>query len=322
MIKEKIVNSFIPKDIIQKILSWKYPFQLKIIVLLMDISRMIRYYFVYWWAFKWYKNIEWIEKYNIPANSFNSEEKKDWISAYARLKNAWDFIIPTIESAIQYFDECILVENGSTDDTVRKCEELQRKYPEKITFYKYEPEVFPLFSKQFEKCSEQSVHSFSYMSNYALSKVSYKYALKIDDDQIFIHKNLRALLTKIRKKWLHSFINTPLINVQKDNKVFVHSKDQYRSTFSWLFWDIWFHPVTPRIYFHKNTYTEWYVHNYFSSLWPIAFLHLKLLKPWNGFNNYDKKWHSYLKNNYLSESFAPLEKKYTKLLNQFWIQWE
>lgn len=319
MIKEKIVNICIPKNIIEKILSWTYPFQLKIIIFLMDITRTLRYYIMYWGEFKWLKNIEWIEKYNISSESFDWKNKNEWISGYSRLKNAWDFIIPTIESAIDYFDEFILVENWSTDDTIEKCEYLVKKYPEKVKFFKYEPEIYPLYWKKFKECPENSVHNFSYMSNYTLSKVNYKYALKIDDDQIFINTNIGENLKNIRKHWMNNFIITPLINIQLLNNNFYIWNINFRSTFSWLFSDIWFHPVSKRIYFHSNGITEWYVHNYKSSLWPITFLHLKLLKPWSWFNNYDTNWLNYLKNNYKSNSFLHLEEKYIKLLHKYWI---
>lgn len=319
MIKEKIVNIFIPKNIIQKILQGKYPIQLKIIIFLMDITRTLRYYIKYKGEFKWLQNIEWLQEYNISKESFDWNLKKDWISAYSRLKNAWDFIIPTIESAIEYFDECILVENGSTDDTIEKCEYLQKKYPHKVKFYRYLPEVFPLFSEEFKKCPENSVHNFAYMSNYTLSKVSYKYALKIDDDQIFIFKNVEKILKRIKENWINNFILSPLINIQKSTWKFILWNDNYRSTFAGLFSDIWFHKISPRIFFHSNWITEWYVHNFISILWPITFLHLKLLKPWKGFNNYHKNWTNYLENTYKSNKFIDLDKKYVKLLHKYWI---
>lgn len=321
MIKDKLIKLFLPRNIINLILNWKYPLQLKITIFVMDIFRIFRFYFIYWWKFKWLSNIEWIKEYNISKSSFNWKNKKEWISAYSRLKNAWDFIIPTIESAIEYFDEFILVENWSTDDTIEKCEYLQKKYPNKIKFYRYEPVVYPLFSKEFKSCSENSVHNFAYMSNYTLSKVSYKYALKIDDDQIFIYENIVKFLEDIKKKWLNSFMLTPLINIQKYNWELLVWKDNYKSTFSGLFSDIWIHPVSNNIYFHSNWITEWYVYNYFSKLWPITFLHLKLLKPWKWLDNYHKNWHNYLKDFYKSEEFINLEEKYKILLKKY-IKWE
>jgi hypothetical protein len=53
-----------------------------------------------------------LQEYNISKESFDFHKKKDGISMYARLRNASDFIIESVESNIELFDEIILMENG------------------------------------------------------------------------------------------------------------------------------------------------------------------------------------------------------------------
>lgn len=319
MIKEKIVNFFIPKNIISEILAEKYPITLKIIIFLTDLTRMLRFYLQYGGEFRGLKNKEWISEYNISREDFLAKNKKDGISAYARLKNASDFLWESIESVIEYFDEIILVENNSSDNTWEICKKLQQKFPEKIKIFQYSYEVFPLFSEEFARCPENSVHNFAYMSNFALSKVSYKYALKIDDDGILISENILPFLKNIRTNGIKNFYITPLINVQKKSQKFVIGAKNYRSAFAGLFADMGFHPVSPRIYFHSNGKTEGYVHNYFCKYLPITFLHLKLLKPQKWFSNYHNNGLLYLENNYWDTDFLLLESKYTDLLHQYKI---
>lgn len=72
------------------------------------------------------------------------ENRKEGISAFARLKNAEEFLEKVVESYIDFYDEIVLVDNNSTDATPRICEQLARKYPEKIKFFHYTPEVYGL----------------------------------------------------------------------------------------------------------------------------------------------------------------------------------
>lgn len=138
----------------------------------------------------------------------------------------------SVESIIDTCDEVILVENGSRDNTWEICQELSEKYPQKVRIFRYLPEVYPLFSDEFARCPEDSVHNFAYMSNYALSKVSYKYAIKMDDDGIFLPHNIADFLSQIRTRGIRNFYITPLINVQKQDGNFVVAAQNYRSAFA------------------------------------------------------------------------------------------
>lgn len=72
------------------------------------------------------------------------ENRKEGISAFARLKNAEEFLEKVVESYMDFYDEIVLVDNNSTDATPIICEQLAKKYPEKIKFFRYTPEVYGL----------------------------------------------------------------------------------------------------------------------------------------------------------------------------------
>jgi hypothetical protein len=139
---------------------------------------------------------------------------------------------------------------------------------------------------------------------------------------LWIKSNLSHIISKIKKEWLDHFLVTPLLNVCSKNKKFFISKNNYRSTFAWLFGDFGFHPMCHNVYFHSNQYTEWYLHNFKVELWSIAFLHLKLLKSTSWLHNYHDNGHEYLKKYYHADEFLPLEKKYINLLHYYNILWE
>ena len=96
-------------------------------------------------------------------------------------------------------DEIILVDNGSTDNTWEICKQLTKKYSDKIKIYQYNFDIPKLGSNEFKYTPENSIHSFSYFSNRVLSKVSYKYVLKIDDDHLVIPNIIEKLTDDIRK---------------------------------------------------------------------------------------------------------------------------
>lgn len=269
---------------IETILSWNLPIKIKFTRFLVNLKKYIIH--IKRWKFKWLKNIEWLKKYDISANLFSPENRKNWISWFARLRNWWEFLEQVIESHIPYMDEIILVDNNSEDNTREICERMQKKYPNIIKIYKYEPEVYKLWTKEYTEVSEDSVHDMSYYYNRVLSKTTYKYAIKIDDDHIVIPEELEKITNSIRNFWLNKFVSVWLYNViQKWNDLFLPT----RAPFSWLFWDFWFFPVSENTYFVKDKLCENFIHNLRTKYWWLWFFHLKFLKESWGAINYEWK---------------------------------
>ena len=89
------------------------------------------------------------------------------------------------------------------DDSPRIIESKRRQYPDKIRTYFYRPVVVShhLTEEEFRYASalpETSIHLLSNYYNYALSKASYRYALKIDADQIYFTDKLKAFCDAFR----------------------------------------------------------------------------------------------------------------------------
>ena len=127
--------------------------------------------------------------YKTNTESF-AKERPLGVSGILRCHNHADFLELCIDSCIDGLDELIAVYHDCTDDTVQILHKKQMEYPEKIRIYEYEPFVFPLemdwetfsFVKQLPY---DSIHLFSGYSNFALSKTTFRYVVKIDADQVY-----------------------------------------------------------------------------------------------------------------------------------------
>lgn len=269
---------------IEKILSWKLPMRIKITRFLVSLKKYIIHFKR--WKFKWLKNIEWLESYNISANSLSSKNRKHWISWFARLRNWWEFLEKVIESHIPFMDEIILVDNNSEDNTREICQKMYKKYPNIIKIYKYEPVVYKLWTKEYSQTPENSIHDMSHYYNRVLSKTTYKYAIKIDDDHIIIPEVLKKITNDIKNNWLNKFISVWLYNVIKKWDDLYLPKNW---AFSWLYWDFWFFPVSQDTYFVKDKLYENFICNLKVSYWWLWFFHLKFLKKGWWTKNYEWK---------------------------------
>lgn len=295
------------KDI-YNILEWKFIFKLKIILLLVRIKKL--FLLLKKWRFKWISNIENIKKYNIDKKRFIGENRKYWISWFARLKNGDDFLKQSLESIIDYLDELILIDNNSTDSTKKICLDFQKKYPNKVIFYDYEPIVYPLWSKEYEEVDENSVHNMSYYYNWSLSKTNYKIVIKIDDDHLFIDEEIKENIKNIKE---NKFNIIPWINLVKNEKEIFLPKNY---AFAWLYWDYWFFKISPYTYFIKDKKCENFLHPYWFNFMNIAFFHLKYFKKDFWFINYSKEIKKYYISLIKNSLIKIKNHKYIKYLNK------
>lgn len=115
-----------------------------------------------------------------------------------RVKNDGMFIERCIESCIDALDELIVVYNDCTDNSVEEIEKMRAKYPNKIKCYGYPYRVLGVGLSRADynlakSLPENSPNLLSAYCNFALSKVTSQYALKIDADQIYF--------TEVLKNW-------------------------------------------------------------------------------------------------------------------------
>lgn len=118
------------------------------------------------------------------------------VAGIMRVKNDGMFIEDCIESCIDALDELIVVHNDCTDNSVDEIEKMRRKYPDKIRRYEYPHKVLGVNITKEEydmvkNLPEGSPQLLSTYCNFALSKVTAPYALKIDADQIYFTETLK-----------------------------------------------------------------------------------------------------------------------------------
>lgn len=135
--------------------------------------------------------------------TFLEKEKPIGVTGLLRVKNDAEFIDLCIESCINALDELVITYQVCDDDAPRIIEEKRRKYPHKIKTYFYEPYILShdLSEAEIEsvrRMPKDSVHLLSNYYNYSLSKVSYKYVVKIDTDQVYFPEKMKEICDAYR----------------------------------------------------------------------------------------------------------------------------
>lgn len=306
------------KSTLFSIYKGEYPLVYIFFIKLIQIKKNILSMF--YWKFNNYENIEWIKNFNIKHWSFNTKNRKNGISAFGRLYNAEDFLEKTVESHIQYFDEIILVNNNSTDNTEEICIKLEKKHPDKVKFYNYPHEVYKIWTKKYNSTKDNSIHSLSYYYNWTLSQTTHRYTIKLDDDHLCIDTEILRITTHIREKWLNCFLQTPLLNVFNNKDKLSYSYKNLKSTYAWLFGDFWFFPVSEYTYFIKQTSAETIIFPFKIKNEVISFLHLKWIKPSLWLNNYWKSIQKKLTSRINHNKYITLSKNYSNILKKNWIK--
>lgn len=133
---------------------------------------------------------------------FNPEilqkERPIGVTGLMRVKNEAKFIQLSTESVIDALDELIIVYQKSSDNTEEIVNALAQKYPDKIRSFFYSPEIksHNLTPEEFDKAKNlplDSIHLLSNYYNFTLSKASYRFALKIDADQVYNTSKLKDI---------------------------------------------------------------------------------------------------------------------------------
>ena len=143
------------------------------------------------------------DKYKVNISSLG-DNLLNGVSGLMRVKNEDEFLSLSIDSCIDALDELIIVYQESSDNTEFEILKKKEQYPQKIKVFKYEPEIksHNLTIEQFEslkKLPKDSINLLSNYYNYTLSKASYRFALKIDADQIYNSVKLKEICDAYRK---------------------------------------------------------------------------------------------------------------------------
>lgn len=133
---------------------------------------------------------------------------KKGLSGILRVKNEAPFIERCVASCIDALDELVIVYNDCTDGSDVIIRGLQNRYPEKIRIYEYPHKIYAvgLSESEYEMAKalpDDSVHLLCNYYNFALEKVSYRHAIKIDADQIYFTEVLQQYRELCKEKVFH-----------------------------------------------------------------------------------------------------------------------
>lgn len=125
-------------------------------------------------------------------------KKEHTISGIYRIKNAASSIELAILSVIDYLDEVVIVDNGSTDETISIVNKLQCKYKNKIRIYNYSNSLCRAGSGYLDRVKENPQGSLAKYYNYAFSLGSKEYLLKCDANYVFTKKGIQDIIHAMR----------------------------------------------------------------------------------------------------------------------------
>ena len=141
-------------------------------------------------------------------NDKKKDKRKRGVTGIMRIKNEEMFIESCINSCISALDELIIVYNDCNDRSVDIIEDMRKKYPDKIKVYSYPYKVLgvELTAQDYEVAKKLPLDSPQLLSNYynfALSKVTCQYAIKIDADQMYFSDVLNEYCDLCRAEYKH-----------------------------------------------------------------------------------------------------------------------
>ena len=154
---------------------------------------------------KYCQNIDYDNSAFVVDFSHLLKERPIGVSGLLRVKNDAEFLALCIDSCIDALDELIIVYQECTDNSPEIIAQKQKQYPDKIRSYFYRPKVLShnLSDEEFAYAASlpsNSIHLLCNYYNYALSKASFRYAVKIDADQIYFTEKFRAICDAYRSK--------------------------------------------------------------------------------------------------------------------------
>ena len=117
------------------------------------------------------------------------------ISGCFRLKDEAEFMCAAVESHLPYLDEAVLAVQPSQDNTVELAYLLQRTHPDKVRVVEYPVSPHFIDHPDFHTDAENSIHSFVYLSNWALAQCRYSWIAKTEGDVIALSSFGRVVQT-------------------------------------------------------------------------------------------------------------------------------
>ncbi len=114
------------------------------------------------------------------------------------MKNEEGTLRACVESIIDSLDELIITYQASSDATESIVKELAAAYPRKIRAYFYAPYVRDAALSN-EYPQTENIHNPANYYNFGYVKISYRYYMKVDADQIYFPEKMACLRDLLRK---------------------------------------------------------------------------------------------------------------------------
>lgn len=155
------------------------------------------------------------DELTIDFEEWKNREKPMGISACIRVRNESQFMEAAVRSIVDLVDEVVLCVQPSDDDTLEIAEAMSVIYPKiKVYYYPLVPDWID--TKGFyEKDPDQPGH-LVHMSNWALSKCTYKYILKVEGDVIAL-PTLKGMIQAVLEEDRLMYYGLVILNVAGRN---------------------------------------------------------------------------------------------------------
>ena len=235
---------------------------------------------------------------DVADHHFDPDRRRDGISGFMRLKNEEEYLDQVIESLLPFLDELVIVYNECTDRTPEIVARCQARHPQKVKVYHYVPRVYPQRSDLHTATSPVSVHSLVRYCNFALSRTTCRYAVKVDGDEVAIPGAFKFVTEMVRSKQPTAYLSFQGINLTRKGNAIGVPRAQ---PFCGLLGDAGVFRVGRNTRFLHHEYYERLAHGLPIVQCGIAFFHIKGLTSDRGMNKYD------LKENPHSPHWGPLK---------------
>ena len=140
---------------------------------------------------------EFSPKYDIDEKAWKGKHPYG-ISGCFRLRNESEFMESSILSHLPYLDEIVLAVQPSDDSMVEIAQKLAEKHS-KIKIFQYPVPTHFIDHPDFRIDPINSIYSFVYFSNWALSKCSYSWIAKTEGDVICL-SSFKEIVDQIKKE--------------------------------------------------------------------------------------------------------------------------
>src|SRR5258708_27072684 len=106
------------------------------------------------------------------------------ISAQVLIKNEENFIWYSVISVIDYIDEILIWDTGSTDSTKEIIKEIIKKYPRKI---------------KYKEIGEVDKNKYSSVRQQMLDETKSDWVFILDGDEIYFESSIRRIVSEIER---------------------------------------------------------------------------------------------------------------------------